>query len=110
LDELTLERLARNQVTFREANQRIVAAAGEIGVRTQSVPFICECADPACTQVLPIDLADYEAVRRNPRRFLHANGHDDGLGEAVELHEDYVVVEKRGLAGEIVDRLARGDG
>lgn len=105
---MTLERLARNQATFREANQRIVAAAGEIGVGARSVPFICECADPSCTQVLPIDLADYEAVRRNPRRFLHADGHDDGLGEPVELHEGYVVVEKVGYAGEIVERLADG--
>lgn len=110
MNELTLERLARNQAAFREANERIVAAAGEIGLGVESVPFICECADPACTQVLPIDLADYEAVRRNPRRFLHANGHDDGLGEPVELHEGYVVVEKTGLAGELAERLAGGDG
>jgi hypothetical protein len=106
LDELTLERLARNQAIFREANERIVAAAGEIGVKSQAVPFICECADPACTQVLPIDLADYEAVRRHPRRFLHAQGHDDGIGEPVEAHAGYVVVEKTGVAGDVVEGLA----
>ena len=103
MDELTLDRLARNQTMFREANQRIVAAAGEIGLTPQGVPFICECADPACTQVITIDVADYEAVRRNPRRFLHAPGHDDGLGEPVELHEAYVVVEKTGRAAEIAE-------
>lgn len=106
MDELTLERLARNQATFREANQRIVDAAGEIGVRSQAVPFICECADPACTQVLPIDRADYEAVRRHPRRFLHAQGHDDGFGEPVEVHDGYVVVEKTGRAGDVAEELA----
>jgi hypothetical protein len=106
LDELTLERLARNQATFRGANERIVAAAGEIGAGAQAVPFICECADPGCTQVLPIDLAEYVAVRRHPRRFLHAQGHEDGLGEPLEVHRGYVVVEKTGLAGDIAEELA----
>ncbi len=103
MDELTLERLARNQAMFREANQRIVAAAAEIGLSTPTVPFICECADPSCTQVLAVDLGDYEAIRRNARRFLHAPGHDDGLGEVVELHDGFVVVEKTGRAGAIAE-------
>ncbi len=103
MDELTAERLARNQAMFREANQRIVAAAAEIGLKEPTVPFICECSDPMCTQVLTVDLADYESIRRNSRRFLHAPGHDDGLGEVVELHDSYVVVEKTGLAGAIAE-------
>lgn len=72
-----------------------MAAAGEIGVDERRVPFICECPDPACTDVLIIDLGDYEAVRRHPRRFLNARGHDGSAGVEVERHANYVVVEQR---------------
>lgn len=106
MDRLTAERVARNQSTFRDANEKIVAAAGEIGVSQHAVPFICECAETSCTQVLLIDLAEYSAVRRHPRRFLHATGHHDDVGFVVEMHGNYIVVEKTGLAGEIAEELA----
>lgn len=108
MDRLNAERIARNQATFREANQRIIAAAGKIGVDPHVVPFICECADSSCTVVLLIDLSEYAAVRRHPRRFLHAPGHDDSVGVPVEVHPNYVVVEKRGVAGEVAEGLAKG--
>ncbi|HEV2590418.1 MAG TPA: hypothetical protein VGU02_00870 [Gaiellaceae bacterium] len=106
MDRLTAERFARNQSTFRDANERIVKAAGEIGVDERAVPFICECAEEACTQVLLIDLAEYSAVRRHPRRFLHAAGHRDDVGTLIEMHGSYIVVEKTGVAGEIAEELA----
>lgn len=106
MDRLTAERIARNQHTFRSANDRIVAAAGEIGVEPGTVPFICECDDPACTEVLAITVTDYAAVRRHPRRFLHSSSHGDHVGELVEVHDGYVVVEKTGLEGEIAEELA----
>lgn len=106
MDQLSAERVAHNQSTFRDANQRIVAAATEIGVDARTVPFICECADSACTEVLLIDLAEYRAVRRHPRRFLHATGHRDDVGAVVEMHGSYIVVEKTGRAGEIAEELA----
>jgi hypothetical protein len=108
LDRLTEERIARNQATFRDANQRIVAAAGQIGVDPQLVPFICECAEPSCTDVLLIDLGEYAAVRRNGRRFLHAPGHDDPVSTPVEVHQGYVVVEKTGAAGDLAEELSKG--
>jgi hypothetical protein len=108
VDQLTEERIARNQATFRDANQRIVAAAGEIGIEPNAVPFICECSRESCTDVLLIELPEYAAVRRNPRRFLHARGHDDHTGIVVELHPGYVVVEKTGRAGEVAEQLAEG--
>jgi len=106
VDQLTQERIARNQATFRDANQRIVAAAGEIGVDPRAVPFICECAEASCTDVLLIELEDYAAVRRNPRRFIHAPGHLDDVSEVVEQHSTYVVAEKQAHAGDVAERLA----
>ena len=106
MDQLTEERIARNQATFRDANQRIVGAAGDIGVDPASVPFICECARESCTDVLLIELPEYEAVRRNPRRFLHAPGHEDDTGKVVQVQAGYVVAEKTGRAGEVAEELA----
>ena len=106
MDQLTQERIARNQATFRDANERIVAAAGEIGLAPHAVPFICECADASCTQVLLIDLPEYTAVRRYPRRFIHAPGHDDPVSVVVEVHPGYAVVEKQSHAGDVAEQLA----
>lgn len=91
-------------MTFRDANNRIVSAAGAIGVDAQRVPFICECADPSCTDVLFIELSAYEAVRRHPRWFLHALGHDGTADVEVERYPAYVVAEKVGRAGEIAEQ------
>ena len=107
LDRLTAERVARNQSTFRAANERIVAAAGEIGVPAHAVPFICECAETSCTAGAP---DRPRRVLRGPtairRRFLHAAGHRDNAGVVVETHGSYIVVEKTGLVGEIAEELA----
>ena len=62
MDWLMEEWIARNQATFRAANERIGAAAGVYDVATP-VPFICECADPTCTEVVLLELDQYEEIR-----------------------------------------------
>ena len=62
MQRLMEERIARNQATFRAANERIGAAAGVYDVATP-VPFICECADPICTEVVLLELDQYEEIR-----------------------------------------------
>ena len=42
------ERIARNDSTFRDANEKIAKAAGEYEL-VEEVPFICECATESCT-------------------------------------------------------------
>ena len=106
MDELTQTRLAHTQSVFRDANERILEAAHDIGADPQRLPFICECSDTSCTTVLLLEPADYSAVRRNARRFLHAPGHDDGLGAIVEAHPDYLVVEKAGAAADVAEQDA----
>jgi len=59
---------------------------------------------PACSAVLLIQVSVYEAVRDHARRFLIVPGHQrEGLERVVEEHADYVVVEKRGEAGEVAE-------
>ena len=106
---MTEERIARNDAVFRDANEQIEAAAAEHGLARGTVPFICECADSTCSRVLLLELEDYRRVRRNPRWFLVAPGHEGVGGDAtavVERHPAFVLVEKTGHAGEIAEEFA----
>ena len=103
----TAERVARNDALFREANERIREKAEEYGVDIP-VPFICECADPACREVVRVELDGYREVRRNPRWFINVPGHEVAAGSAAEAVGDrdgYRIVQKVGRAGEIVEAL-----
>jgi len=94
--------------TFRQANEQIRAAVEEHDPPFEHLPFICECAEQSCTQIIRMRLAEYRAVREHPRRFVVVVGHEanDGPVIVVEKASGYVVVEKTGRAGEIVERLA----
>ena len=59
---MNAEQVGRNNAPYRAANERIEAAADEYGI-SGLIPFICECADPACTQVVAMTLHDYEQIR-----------------------------------------------
>jgi hypothetical protein len=103
--DLTLQRIAENQSTFREANEKIEAAANNMGLGGP-VPFICECADRSCTEIVRLTPEGYEEVRQHPRWFFTAPGHEDlsvdsGAGIVVARADGHVVVEKVGVAGEI---------
>jgi len=104
-EDLTVERIAENQSTFRVANEQIEAAAEHMGLLSP-VPFICECAETQCTEVVRLTLDEYEDVRVNPRLFFTAPGHQQiavaaGAGVVIAATDGHVLVEKVGLAGEI---------
>jgi len=102
---LTQTRIAENQATFREANERIESTADAIHLDVD-IPFICECAEETCTQLVPLSLEAYEEIRAHPRRFFNAPGHEElsvenGAGVVVARKEGYVLVDKVGIAGEV---------
>jgi hypothetical protein len=106
-DLATQERMARNDATFRFANERMRHVAEQFGMDEQ-VPFFCECADPTCQELIQLSLADYSSIRSDPRHFLNAPHHEHaahGSAVVVETHGRYNVVEKVGFAGEIAERL-----
>lgn len=113
MDDAIAEKIARNNSTFRDANERIEASAIEHRFdRDQPVPFICECSDRRCTEIVSLTLDEYEHVRSNDRWFAHAPGHEesvDGAVATVERHSCFVMVEKIDHAGDVSERLA-GDG
>jgi hypothetical protein len=67
------DRVARSDAV-REANQEIRDAAAKHDVR-ERVPFLCECADVRCTEIVRLSLADYDEVRADRTRFVVAPGH-----------------------------------
>ena len=96
------ERAAKNEISFREANERLGAKRAELAAEGRT-PFLCECSDPRCTDLVRLTLAEYERVRSNPRWFLVAAGHDPGASRNAEEHDAYEIVEKTGVAGAIAE-------
>jgi hypothetical protein len=105
-DELTKVRIGRNQSTFRTANDHIEARAEDIAFSGEIIPFLCECADTECTQIVRLAPAVYADIRSDPRRFVNAPGHeslsvDAGASIVLEVQDEYVIVEKIGTAGDV---------
>src|SRR5947208_5225438 len=85
------ERLAANEVRFREINE---AAQPQRETQGQG-RFVCECADRSCTAWIEVPLPEYSAIRANPRRFVVAPTHEmPDVERIVERQEGYFVVEK----------------
>jgi hypothetical protein len=96
-----LEKAARNQVVFREVNERI-AELSELVDQSGFNVFICECSDPGCTEALEITAGEYEAVRSDGARFVIVDGHQiPEVERVVDGNSRFIVVEKIGRAGEI---------
>jgi hypothetical protein len=107
-------KVALNQSTFRSANERIERAARSHHFEaSQRVPFICECADPGCREIVMLSLVDYEAIRKHPDRFFLVAGHEneeETHERILEAEQGYVVAEKIGTAGVEATRLNPRDG
>jgi hypothetical protein len=109
--ETMAERVARNQSTFREANERIERAAGQLVADVDPLPFICECAREDCTELTALSPQEYEAIRSDGRRFLVARGHEtcevngETVAKVVERRPLFSVLEKVGEAGEFAREL-----
>jgi hypothetical protein len=70
---LSLERLDRNQILFREVNERLAEVAPPSYRVTE---FICECSRGDCTDTIPLDREQYEGIRSLANLFVVAAGHE----------------------------------
>jgi hypothetical protein len=103
--ELHAERMAENEAVFRDANERIQSRARELDF-PHTVPFLCECGDPACHEIVRLRLEAFESVRDEPTYFFVSPGHESvsgASGRVIESHDGFVVVEKIGVAGEVAE-------
>jgi hypothetical protein len=100
------ERLARNEMLFRDLNEQVEFVAAPVDTVASVFEFFCECSNIDCTLRLPMSLADYEYVRADSTLFVVAPGHELPEIENVIRREDgYQVVRKEGEAA----RLAISD-
>jgi hypothetical protein len=106
------ERVAQNDAAFRDANEGIEDAADSIGI-DGLLPFICECADTRCTELLRLTRKEYEDVRADPTQFINAHGHEksaQGWARVLVARPNYAIVVKIGDAAEIaVERDPRSE-
>jgi hypothetical protein len=88
------EKIARNEALFREVNERIAETAERF--EADEASFVCECAQPACTERVDVTLDEYERVRQDGATFLLVPGHEDRRVEsAVDVEAGHAVVEKQ---------------
>jgi hypothetical protein len=107
MDDATEERIARNDATFRVANERIAETAAEQRI-DRLVPFICECAEPRCTEIIQLSMEEYRSVRAEPTQFLTVPDHEGGPASAARVvaeNNRFVIVRKTGRAGEVAREL-----
>lgn len=89
------ERIARNEGLFRMLNDGRELEAQGLGI-DGLVEFTCECGLLTCHDPIRLSVAEYEEVRREPRRFAIVDGHDFPEAEdVIDRRERYAVVEKR---------------
>ncbi len=93
MNEITKDRLAKNEALFREVNERIAESAQRF--ESTTTEFVCECSDAACTHRVEAELDTYEEVRADGARFLLAQGHGDArIERVVRKRRGYDIVEK----------------
>ena len=110
--DTSAERVAKNDATFRDANERISATALAAEMDAP-IPFLCECADERCTEIVRLPLTEYERVRRDSTWFINAPGHDGSGGPHVRVvsqRDGYAIVEKVGRAAEVAAELDPREG
>jgi DNA-directed RNA polymerase subunit RPC12/RpoP len=98
-------RIAKNEDRARSLNESLERGGrghGADGI----AEFLCECGNADCNRTIEIPITEYEEVRRNPKRFIIARGHNaDDVEVVVSEKRSYNVVEKLGRPGEIAQDL-----
>jgi hypothetical protein len=96
------ERIARNEAVFRVGNERMAQweERHEDGERER---YLCECADPVCTEKVELTLSQYEYVRSDSSWFVVVPGHEvPDVETVIDTHEGWNVIAKNPEVSDIV--------
>jgi hypothetical protein len=104
---LSEERSAKNEASFRAANEKIEARRVQVlgAEDAEPTPFLCECDDLGCTQVLLVSLDGYEQARDSGRRFVVAPGHVSAHARVLARQSHFWLVEKEGATARVAEEL-----
>ena len=99
------EEIGQAQVACRSENEAIQASVDKLTLQG-AIPFVCECPDSDCAEVVRMTFDEYEAIRQNPRHFFNVSGHEAasvaaGAERIIAVVAELTVVEKIGIAGEV---------
>ncbi len=104
MDARRKERIARNEASFRDINERLNEALRQVPNNPELLEFICECGNQTCEQHVQLDQREYERVRSDSRHFAVVPGHVIPDAErVVSTSPRFDVVEKLGEAVDLTD-------
>lgn len=104
MDDPRKERIARNEASFREINERLSQGLRLVPDNPELLEFICECGHETCDQHVQLSLREYEQVRLDSRRFAIVPGHViRDTEQIVSSNDRFDVVEKLGDAVDLAD-------
>ncbi len=92
----------KHQALSREVNERVRDINEPVEQVGGVVEFVCECAQPGCSEHLRMSLSDYEEIRRVPTHFAVAAGMEHVFPDVERIfakRDGYFVVETFGQAG-----------
>jgi hypothetical protein len=103
------ERVAENESTFRDANEKIrqLGASLELEEDGRLFPFLCECGDLACHKVVRLTVGEYEHAREDAARFVIFPHHEDepSTEQVVEQNDRFSLVEKVNVSRDVAEGL-----
>jgi hypothetical protein len=108
----TGERRPRRGWRFREANEKIAETASLLLELEDSIPFLCECSDERCIEIVRLSGEQYAEVSSNPRWFLHNPRHDPSANRTerlVAVREGYLIMERIGHPAEVDEAEATSE-
>jgi hypothetical protein len=89
------KRIGRNEVRFREINERLRELGEGFSLVSEEAEFVCECGNSSCAERVAMPLATYEEIRSSPTRFFMVKGHElPEFDRIVDENDRYLVVEK----------------
>jgi hypothetical protein len=102
---LSDERLARNEILFREINERLDEMSAPWAKTTD---YLCECSELSCAKTIELTDAEYERVRARATVFVVVPGHErSDIERVIEENDRFLLVQKIVAVEEIVDRDPR---
>jgi hypothetical protein len=98
------ERLALNEVAFRDVNERVAEQVEDVAGTHASFNVLCECSSTGCALRISITPAEYKSIHADATQFIVVAGHAnpeiedivDGTGTT-----RYDIVRKRGDAATV---------
>ena len=100
---VALELLVRDQLLFRQVNDRIREVAGRLDIEGP-IDHVCECSRGDCTDSVSLALDEYDSIRSSPTSFVIVPGHETLVAErVVHVAKRFIVVEKLRLIDEVIE-------